>query len=215
MRCGMVEGAYSLICMTPRGHDRLPRSARHPPAGDGQARRRDGVRQRDRRASTWSAPNSSARSSRANWSQVDFDGKISSHRPFGNHRPRPCIFEHVYFSRPNSIFDGRSVYEVAQGDRRRTGEGSAGRGRSGRAGARQRRARGDRLCAAIGHSVRARHHPLALCRAHLHPAVATARATPSVKRKHNANRALVEGKRIVLIDNSIVRGTTSHEDRRR
>ena len=31
----------------------------------------------------------------------------------------------------------------------------------------------------------------------------------SVKRKHNANRALVEGKRIVLIDDSIVRGTTS------
>src|SRR5690606_27725204 len=42
--------------------------------------------------------------------QVDFDGNVTSHMPFAQVPQRPCIFEHVYFSRPDSIFDGRSVY---------------------------------------------------------------------------------------------------------
>ena len=39
-------------------------------------------------------------------------GEIKSHRPFEPKRPRFCIFEHVYFSRPDSILGGRSVYET-------------------------------------------------------------------------------------------------------
>ena len=68
--------------------------------------------------------------------------------------------------------------------------------------------RSDRLCAGIGHPVRARHHPLALCRrTFIQPGDKVRHL--GVKLKHNANRALIAGKRIVLIDDSIVRGTTS------
>ena len=44
--------------------------------------------------------------------RVDFDGNVKSLHPFGKHSPRPCIFEHVYFSRPDSFFAGRSVYDA-------------------------------------------------------------------------------------------------------
>jgi amidophosphoribosyltransferase len=40
------------------------------------------------------------------------DGKVESFRPFPRQRSRFCIFEHVYFSRPDSILGGRSVYET-------------------------------------------------------------------------------------------------------
>ncbi|MEO5972612.1 MAG: class II glutamine amidotransferase, partial [Sphingomicrobium sp.] len=37
---------------------------------------------------------------------------IRSYRPFAAAAPRPCVFEHVYFSRPDSVAEGKSVYEV-------------------------------------------------------------------------------------------------------
>ncbi|MEO1729147.1 MAG: amidophosphoribosyltransferase [Pseudomonadota bacterium] len=140
--------------------------------------------------------------------QVDFEGNIKSVHPFGTQKPRPCIFEHVYFSRPDSFFAGQSVYEA-------------------------RKAIGVELAkeapcdvdlvvpvpdsgvpAAIGFA-QASGLPfeLGIIRSHY---VGRTFIQPSdsarhsgVKRKHNANRGLVEGKRIVLIDDSIVRGTTS------
>ncbi|VAV97555.1 Amidophosphoribosyltransferase, partial [hydrothermal vent metagenome] len=40
------------------------------------------------------------------------NGEIISRRPFAEVQPRPCIFEFVYFSRPDSYVDGKNVYEV-------------------------------------------------------------------------------------------------------
>ena len=140
--------------------------------------------------------------------QVLHDGMIETLRPFGAANPRPCIFEHVYFSRPDSFFAGRSVYE----SRKAIGEQLA----------QESPADADLVVpvpdsgvpAAIGFAARSGlPFELGIIRSHY---VGRTFIQPSdgarhsgVKRKHNANRGLVEGKRIVLIDDSIVRGTTS------
>lgn len=140
--------------------------------------------------------------------ELDFDGNIQSHRPFGETRPRPCIFEHVYFSRPDSIFNKRSVYES--------------RKNIGAELAREMPCDADLVVpvpdsgvpAAIGYAQESGiPFELGIIRSHyvgrtfIQPSDGARHA--GVKRKHNANRLLVEGKRIVLIDDSIVRGTTS------
>ena len=136
------------------------------------------------------------------------DGGVRSYRPFAPARPRPCIFEHVYFSRPDSIVDGSSVYEV--------------RKNIGAELSRESPVEADYVVpvpdsgvpAAIGFS-QASGIPfeLGIIRSHY---VGRTFIQPSdgvrhlgVKLKHNANSALIRGKRIVLIDDSIVRGTTS------
>lgn len=140
--------------------------------------------------------------------QVNLEGKTSTLRPFGDHKARPCIFEHVYFSRPDSHFAGRSVYEARKA--------------IGAELAKESPCDVDLVVpvpdsgvpAAIGFA-QASGLPfeLGIIRSHyvgrtfIQPSD-TARHS-GVKRKHNANRGLVEGKKIVLIDDSIVRGTTS------
>jgi amidophosphoribosyltransferase len=133
---------------------------------------------------------------------------MSSHRPFGQVAPRPCIFEHVYFSRPDSVMGGQSVYEV--------------RKRIGMELAKEAPADADLVIpvpdsgvpAAIGYAQQSGiPFELGIIRSHyvgrtfIQPSDGARHA--DVKRKHNANRALVAGKKIVLIDDSIVRGTTS------
>jgi amidophosphoribosyltransferase len=140
--------------------------------------------------------------------EVTQDGRILSHRPFGNHEARPCIFEHVYFSRPDSVTGGKSVYQV--------------RKQIGVELAKEAPADADLVIpvpdsgvpAAIGYAQQSGiPFELGIIRSHyvgrtfIQPEDGARHA--DVKRKHNANRALVEGKRIVLIDDSIVRGTTS------
>jgi amidophosphoribosyltransferase len=139
---------------------------------------------------------------------VTHDGEVRSHRPFGEVHPRPCIFEHVYFSRPDSIVDGSSVYSVRKA--------------IGAQLAIENPVEADYVIpvpdsgvpAAIGYAQQSGiPFELGIIRSHY---IGRTFIQPSdkvrhlgVKLKHNANRALIEGKRIVLIDDSIVRGTTS------
>ena len=203
----MVEGAYSLIVMTPEGM-----IACRDPLGI-----RPLVMGRIGDATVFASESVAFDVSGAEFIRqvepgelirVDFDGEIHSLRPFGTHQPRPCIFEHVYFSRPDSIFDGRPVY--------------AARKAIGQELAKESPCDVDLVVpvpdsgvpAAIGYAQESGiPFELGIIRSHY---VGRTFIQPSdsarhsgVRRKHNANRGLVEGKRIVLIDDSIVRGTTS------
>ena len=137
----------------------------------------------------------------------DEDG-AHSHKPFPPMAPRPCIFEYIYFSRPDSIIGGKSVYDV-----RKT---------CGAELAREAPASADVVVpvpdsgvpAAIGYAhASGIPYELGIIRNHY---VGRTFIEPSqqiralgVRLKHSANRAVVNGKRIVLVDDSIVRGTTS------
>ena len=136
------------------------------------------------------------------------DEGIESLRPFPRQPARPCIFEYIYFSRPDSILGGRSIYDVRKA--------------MGRELARESSIDADVIVpipdsgvpAAIGYAQETgipfelgiiRNHYVG--RTFIEP-TQTIRSL-GVKLKHNANRAVVQGKRVVLIDDSIVRGTTS------
>lgn len=138
------------------------------------------------------------------------DGKLTSDRPFRAAKPRFCIFEHVYFSRPDSILGGRSVYET----RRQIGVELA----------KEAPADADLVCpvpdsgtpAAIGFSQQSG-IPYAMGiirnqyvgRTFIEPTEQI--RNMGVRLKLNINRALVKGQRIVLVDDSVVRGTTSRK----
>ncbi len=136
------------------------------------------------------------------------DQGVRSHRPFAPEQPKPCIFEHIYFSRPDSIIDGHSVYNV--------------RKRIGAELAIESPVDADYVVpvpdsgvpAAIGYAQESGiPFELGIIRSHY---VGRTFIQPTehirhlgVKLKHNANSALIRGKSIVLVDDSIVRGTTS------
>ena len=137
---------------------------------------------------------------------VDRNG-IESQRPFPAARSRFCVFEHVYFSRPDSIHAGRSVYET----RRRIGVELA----------KEAPVDADVVCsvpdsgtpAAIGYSHQSG-IPFALGvirsafvgRTFIEPTEHI--RNMGVRLKLNINRPVVEGRRVVLVDDSVVRGTT-------
>ena len=134
---------------------------------------------------------------------------VHSTKPFAKARSqRFCIFEHIYFARPDSIVEGTSVYEA--------------RKRIGAELARENPIAADIVIpvpdsgvpAAIGYAQESGlPFELGIIRNHY---VGRTFIEPTdqirhlgVKLKHNANRANLQGKRVVLVDDSIVRGTTS------
>jgi amidophosphoribosyltransferase len=137
----------------------------------------------------------------------DEDG-AHTHKPFPPTPPRPCIFEYVYFARPDSMVGGRPVYDVRKA--------------MGAQLAREAPAKADVVVpvpdsgvpAAIGFAQQSGiPYELGIIRNHY---VGRTFIEPTqqirqlgVRLKHSANRAVVNGKRIVLVDDSIVRGTTS------
>jgi amidophosphoribosyltransferase len=138
------------------------------------------------------------------------NGRVESFHPFERRAPRFCIFEHVYFSRPDSILGGRSVYET----RRQIGVELA----------REAPVEADLVCpvpdsgtpAAIGYSQESG-IPYAMGiirnqymgRTFIEPTEHI--RNMGVRLKLNVNRALIKGKRVILVDDSIVRGTTSRK----
>ena len=138
---------------------------------------------------------------------ISEDG-IESIKPFPQQAARPCIFEFIYFARPDSIVHGRPVYDV--------------RKRMGAELAMESGVEADVVVpvpdsgvpAALGYAQAAGiPYELGIIRNH-YVGRTFIQPTQSVRElgvrlKHSANRSVVKGKRIVLIDDSIVRGTTS------
>nr|WP_317893516.1 amidophosphoribosyltransferase [uncultured Sphingomonas sp.] len=201
-----VEGAYSLICMTPEGMIacRDPLGIRPLVMG----KLGDSVIFASETVALDVVGAEYVRDVEPGELVIVKGTELRSIRPFTPNAPRPCIFEYVYFSRPDSISGGNSVYSV-------------------------RKAIGAELAiespvdadlvipvpdsgvpAAIGYAQQSGiPFELGIIRSHY---VGRTFIQPGdkvrhlgVKLKHNANRKLIEGKRIVLIDDSIVRGTTS------
>ena len=136
--------------------------------------------------------------------------QLQSIKPFPAKKSRPCVFEYIYFSRPDSILNGKTTYEF----RKKFGEQLASEDKihadlvvpvpdSGNA-------------AALGYSQKTKiNFDLGLIRNHyvgrtfIEPAQKI--RSLGVKLKLNANKSSIKDKKIILIDDSLVRGTTSHK----
>ena len=135
------------------------------------------------------------------------DNKIKSIKPFPNVNCRPDIFEYIYFSRPDSELGGKSIYDC--------------RKNFGIELAKESKIQADIVTAvpdsgmpaAIGFAAQSKiPFELGLIRNHyvgrtfIEPAQQVRQF--GVRLKHNANHSCINGKKIILIDDSIVRGTT-------
>ncbi len=143
---------------------------------------------------------------------VDFAGRVHR-KQIQPGTPRPCIFEYVYFARPDSVIDGIEVYEA----RLRLGERLAAE--VARQGVKPdvivpvpdtARAAASSLASTLGIELR---EGLIKNRyiARTFIMHGQDRRALSVRQKLNPVRSQVEGKDVLLVDDSIVRGTTSRE----
>jgi len=138
---------------------------------------------------------------------INKDG-VESVKPFPKQNARPCIFEYIYFSRPDSIVGGKGVYDY--------------RKNLGRQLAIESPTDADLISAvpdsgnpaAIGYAEQSKiQFDMGIIRNHY---VGRTFIEPTqqirqlgVKLKHNPNKAAIKNKTLVLVDDSIVRGTTS------
>ena len=138
------------------------------------------------------------------------DQGVRSIKPFGASKGRFCVFEYIYFARPDSVMEGMPVYDA--------------RKRIGAELARESHIAADVIVpvpdsgvpAAMGYSIESgAPFELGIIRNHY---VGRTFIEPTdnirnlgVKLKHSANHAVLAGKRVVLVDDSIVRGTTSRK----
>jgi amidophosphoribosyltransferase len=136
------------------------------------------------------------------------DNGVESIKPFGRRPERFCVFEYIYFARPDSVVEGTPVY----GARKRIGAELA----------LESPVEADVIVpvpdsgvpAAMGYAAQSGiPFELGIIRNHY---VGRTFIEPTdhirhlgVKLKHSANRPMLEGKRVILVDDSIVRGTTS------
>ncbi len=138
------------------------------------------------------------------------NGKLNSIKPFPSIKARPCIFEYIYFARPDSLLNGQCAYEY----RKRMGEELA----------KESDLEADLIVpvpdsgvpAALGYSqYTKKSFELGLIRNHyvgrtfIEPTQSI--RSLGVKLKLNATQTLVKNKSIILIDDSLVRGTTCHK----
>ena len=136
--------------------------------------------------------------------------ELKSIKPFPQKKVRPCVFEYIYFSRPDSILNGKTAYEY--------------RKRFGAELAKEDNLDADLVvpvpdsgnAAALGYAEEKKiNFDLGLIRNHyvgrtfIEPAQKI--RSLGVKLKLNANKSSIKNKKIVLIDDSLVRGTTSHK----
>lgn len=136
------------------------------------------------------------------------DNELTSYKPFEKATSRFCVFEYIYFARPDSFLNGFSVYEA--------------RKNIGKELAKESPVIADMVIpvpdsgvpSAIGFAQESGiPYEMGITRNHY---IGRTFIEPTdkirhigVKLKHNANREFIKGKRLVLIDDSIVRGTTS------
>ncbi len=138
------------------------------------------------------------------------NNKLNSIKPFPETKARPCAFEYIYFARPDSLINGKCAYEY----RKKMGEELA----------KETDLKADLIVpvpdsgvpAALGYSQHSKKNfELGLIRNHY---VGRTFIEPTqsirsfgVKLKLNATQTLVKNKSIILVDDSLVRGTTCHK----
>ncbi len=138
------------------------------------------------------------------------NNQLQSIKPFPPQKVRPCVFEYIYFARPDSLIDGKTAYEH--------------RKNFGKELAKENNIDADIIvpvpdsgnAAALGfaqyigknfeHGLVRNHY---VGRTFIEPSQKI--RSLGVKLKLNANKTTIKNKKIILIDDSLVRGTTSHK----